>query len=335
VRTRTLALVALGSLALAAGGATGGTRAGGIVFARFVGERHELFKVQPDGTGLVRLTRNSVDDEAPRWSPDGRRLLALADGRLVVRSPVGRVQRRLSVAGFEPSWSPDGSLIAYLVGRCPDPTGKTDDACADLWVIRADGTGRRRLAAEDVDLTVVARPYAWAPDGRRLVYMKAGGAGRLVVVETRDARKRILGGTQGELSTDPSWSPDGRWIAFSRQRGPFQGSDLYLVAPDGTRLHRIARGRDISRATWSPDGRRIAYLRAVAPQGVDGWAVVVAAADGSRPRRLGVASDNSVLLWSPDSSRVLWSAFFERLVVAPANGRGHPSLVTTGETPDW
>jgi Tol biopolymer transport system component len=207
---RTLALVALGSLALAAGGATGRTRAGGIVFARLVGQQHELFEIQPDGTGLVRLTRNNVDDEAPRWSPDGRRLLALADGRLVERSPGGRLLRRLSVAGFEPRWSPDGSLIAYLVGRCPDPTGKTDDACADLWVIRADGTGRRRLAAEDVDLRVVARPYAWAPDGRRLVYMKAGGVGGLVVAETREARKRILGSMPGNLSTDPSWSPDGR-----------------------------------------------------------------------------------------------------------------------------
>jgi Tol biopolymer transport system component len=333
---RTLGVLALGSLVLTVGGAPSGTRAGRIVFVRLVGQHFELFKIRPDGSGLVRLTHNGLDDEAPRWSPDGRRLLALANGRLVVRSPSGRVLRRLPATGFEPTWSPDGRLIAYLVSRCPDPTGRTDDTCADLWVIRPDGTGRRRLAAEDVDLTVVARLYAWAPDSRRLVYMKAGGSGALAVVATRDGRKRILGGTQQKLSSDPSWSPDGHWIAFSRQRAPFQGSDLFLVAPDGTKLHRIARGRDISRATWSPDGRRIAYLRAVAPvQGEDRWSVVTAARDGSRTRRLGVASDNSVLLWSPDSARVLWSAFFQRLIVAHANARGRPSLVTVGETPDW
>jgi hypothetical protein len=70
-------------------------------------------------------------------------------------------------------------------------------------------------------------------------------------------------------------------------------------------------------------------------QGEDRWALVVAAADGSGPRRVAVATDNSVLLWSPDSSWVLWTSFFERLLIAPADGRGRPSLVTSGETPDW
>lgn len=334
---RTLVLFGVGLVVFAAaGGAPGGTRAGSIVFVRFLGEHHELYKIRPNGTGLVRLTHNGLDDEAPRWSPDARRLLALANGRLVIRSPSGRLLRRLPAAGFEPSWSPDGRLVAYLVGRCPDPTGRTDDTCADLWVIRADGTGRRRLAAEDVDLTVAARPYSWAPDGRRLVYMKAGASGALVVVAIRDRRKRILEPTQRRLSTDPNWSPGGRWIAFSGQRAPFQGSDLYLVAPDGARLHRIARGRDVSHATWAPDGRHIAYLQAVARvRGEDRWAVVVAAPDGSRPRRLALASEDTVLVWSPDSSQVLWSTFFERLMRAPASGRGRPSLVMVGETPDW
>jgi Tol biopolymer transport system component len=213
------------------------------VFARFVGHHFELFKVRPDGSGLVRLTRNGVEDEAPRWSPDGRRLLALENGRLVIRSADGSAPRRLPATGYEANWSPKGRLIAYLVGSCEDPSGKLGDACADLWVIRPDGSGRRRLAA-DVDLTLDSRPYAWAPDGRRLVYVKAGAPGELVIVTVRDGRKRTLGGTRRALSTDPAWSPDGRWIAFSRQRGPFQGSDLYASAPDGTKLRRLARGRD-------------------------------------------------------------------------------------------
>jgi TolB protein len=295
--------------------------------------------VRPDGTGLVRLTRNGLLDEDPEWSPDRRRLLARANGALVLRSPDGRVLHHLRAAGFEgfdAHWSPDGRLIAYLVGRCRDPNEKLDDACADLWVIRRDGTGRRRLAAEAVDLTVDARPYAWAPDGRRLVYMQAGGRGGLVIVAVRDGRKRILGGTRNALSSDPSWSPDGRSIAFSRQRGPFQGSDLFAVASDGTRLRRLARGRDISRATWSPDGRRIAYFDATAPmRGEQRFAVVVADAGGRRARRLAVGTENSVLLWSPDSSHVLWSTFFQRLTIARADGSGRPALVTTGESPDW
>jgi len=336
IGTRALALLAVGAVSLAAGGASGEAPSGRIVFVRFVrGEQYELFKVQADGTGLVRLTHSRMYDEAPQWSPEGRRLLALANGRLVLRSVSGRLLRRLPAAGFEAHWSPDGRLIAYLVGRCPDPTGKSDDACADLWVVRPDGSGRRRLAAEAVDLTVVARPYGWAPDGRRLVYMRFAARGGLAIVGARDGRTRILPRTAP--AAGPSWSPDGRWIAFSRQRGPFLGSDLYLVTPDGTSLHPIARGgRDVSRGTWSPDGRHIAYFRDVARvEGGGRWAVVVADRDGSRPRRLAIATDNSVLLWSPDSSRVLWSTFFNRLMLARADGRGRPTLLTTGETPDW
>lgn len=332
---RAFAVVALALLFLAGGRGSAGAREGRIAFVRFVGVHYELFTIRPNGTGLTRLTHNRLDDESPRWSPGGGRLLALANGRLVVRSADGRLLRRLPAGGLEARWSPDGGSIAYLVGRCPDPTGKGDDACADLWVIRPDGRGRRRVAAEAVSLNVVARPYAWAPDGRRLVYMRFGGRGPLAIVTARFGRSRILPRTAP--STDPSWSPDGRWIAFSRQRRPFLGSDLYVITPEGTRLHRIASGgRDVSRAIWSPDGRRIAYLRDVARvEGGERWAVVVAARDGSRPRRLAIATDNSVLLWSPDSSRLLWMTSFNRLMVARVDGHGRPRLLTTGETPDW
>jgi Tol biopolymer transport system component len=175
-------------------------------------------------------------------------------------------------------------------------------------------------------------PASFAVCGR----VTGGGRRGLAIVAVRDGRERTLGGTRNAFSSDPSWSPDGRWIAFGRQRGPFQGSDLYAVAADGTRLHRLARGRDLSRATWSPDGRRIAYFSATSPfRGDERFAVVVADSDGRRARRLAVATDNSVLLWSSDSSHVLWSTFFERLTIARADGSGCPVLVTTGETPDW
>jgi Tol biopolymer transport system component len=330
---RVLVAAVLGTLLLTTTGASASTPSGRIVFVRLVGQQFELFKARPDGSGVTRLTRNGHFDEEPDWSPDGRRLLAVADG-LVIRSPDGRLIHRFPTGGgFDPSWSPDGRLIAYLVGRCPAP--KQDDACADLWVIRPDGTGRRRLAAAELDLTLDARRYAWAPDSRRIVYTRLGSPG-LVVVTVSDARKRALGVARRILASDPSWSSDGRWIAFRRQRGPFQGSDLYAMTPTGTKLHLLARGRDVSRATWSPDGRRIAYFRSAVPfEGEPRWAVVVADADGRHPRRLAVATENTDLVWSPDSSRVLWSTFFHRLIIARADGRGRPTLVTTGESPDW
>jgi Tol biopolymer transport system component len=332
---RALAAAASSALVLVVGGAAAGSAGGWIVFAR-ADQQSELFKIRPDGSGLVRLTRNGGDDRMPKWSPDGRRLLAIYDGRIVIRSAAGRLLRRLPDVALDASWSPDGHRIAYLVRGCPDPE-QFEPTCADLWVIRPSGTGRRRLAAADVDLTLGTRRYSWAPDSRRIVYTNAGGPGTLVIVSARDGSKRTLRGTRTIRSRDPAWSPDGRRIAFGRERAPSRGYDLYAAAPDGRELELLAEGSDLSRPTWSPDGRLLAYLRSTAPFAPRGerYAVIAADSDGRHARQLGTATDNAVLGWSPDSSRLIWIAFFGQLTTARADGRGLHRALGQGQSPDW
>jgi TolB protein len=330
--------VVLGALALAAGGDSGEEPGGRIAFVRDVGQQSELFSVAPDGTGLRRLTRNWVEDTDPRWSPEGRRLLSSGITGLVIRDARGKVLRRLPrTFGMEPRWSPDGRRIAYLEFACDDPNERGGPLCADLWVVRPDGTGRRRLVKANVDVTqeTVGR-YAWAPDGRRLVYT-AFDPNALMIVNAADGAKRVLRGTRRVGAGQPSWSPDGRLIAFLRQRAPFGGSDIYVVAPDGTGLRRLVRTRgDLETPRWSPDGRSIAYFRLIDdPPGEEKWAVVVADADGRRPRRLGVTHTWDWLDWSPDSKGVLWVNFFA-VFAGRADGSGKPWLVAKdGDTPDW
>ena len=69
-----------------------------------------------DGSGLRRLTRNTVGDRNPVWSPDGRRIAFESDWQLNVMNADGSGQRRLTRnAGrnFAPAWSPDGQKIAF------------------------------------------------------------------------------------------------------------------------------------------------------------------------------------------------------------------------------
>jgi TolB protein len=328
----------LGALALAAGGDSAEKPGGRIAFVRDVGQQSEVFSIEPDGTGLRRLTRNRVEDTDPKWSPEGRRLLSSGSSGLVIRDARGKVLRRLPrTFGTEPRWSRDGRRIAYLEFQCDDPNERGGPLCADLWVVRSDGTGRRRLVRANVDVQDTDGRYAWAPDGRRLVYA-AFDPNALVIVNVADGAKRSLRGTRRVSARQPTWSPDGRLIAFLRRRGPGGGgSEIYVVAPDGTGLRRLVRTRsDLETPRWSPDGSSIAYFRLINDTpGQEQWAVVVADADGGRPRRVGVTHTWDWLDWSPDSTGVLWVSFFD-VFAGRADGSGKPRLVAKdADTPDW
>jgi len=72
--------------------------------------------------------------------------------------------------------------------------------------------------------------------------------------------------TAGDKDSDPRWSPDGRWIAFTAKRKDDEEPQLYLIAPDGgeaTRLAKLAGG--CASIKWFADGRRLAFVSWVWP----------------------------------------------------------------------
>jgi dipeptidyl aminopeptidase/acylaminoacyl peptidase len=189
-----------------------------IVFARAVdraGAQLELFTVRPDGSGVRRLTFDPGYEPDPAWSRDGRRLAALGADGVIVRAEDGRVQSRIAMhapaGAYELDWSPTGRWISYLAERCQDPndprSGYTTPGCADLWVVRPDPPGERRLVDADVDTSDLEASYSWAPGGERIVYeLQTSGATRLAVVDVETGRQRgRIPGTAG--SADPVWSP--------------------------------------------------------------------------------------------------------------------------------
>jgi Tol biopolymer transport system component len=121
------------------------------------------------------------------------------------------------------------------------------------------------------------------------------GPGGLFVVNADGSGKRQL--TRAKYAT-PTWSPDGRKIAFVRS------GHVYVMNTDGSGEQNLTNSPTGAAApAWSPDGRRIAFLRA-GPATAWGWDVYVMDADGRGPRRLAGNAWLAAPAWSPDGRRI-------------------------------
>jgi len=314
-----------------------------IVFARSVdreGAQLELFTVRADGTRLRRLTADPGYDVDPVWSPNGRRIAALGAGGLMIRAADGSLQDQIPLhapdGASEIAWSPTGQWVSYLAEACAnadDP--RSGGGCADLWVVRPDTPGERKLVDARVDTLDLAASYSWAPKGGRIVYeLQTKGATRLAVVDVETGRKRgSIRGTVG--AADPAWSPRADLLAFVRSERRVGHRGVYLVRPDGEGLRAVTRRGWAERPSWSSDGKRLAYPIAERSTVGNRWGVWVTRPGAGRGKRIATATENWGLVWSPDSTRLAWVNAFERIVVMRADGRGRLRFVTTGQEIDW
>lgn len=156
---------------------------------------------------------------------------------------------------------------------------------------------------------VGGRGASAARPGAEEIAFSAGAPAKVYTLNLRTgAPHRVVRGLTAQM--DPSWSPDGRRLAFA---GVLQArpSQIYVVSVDGRDLRRLTRsGVADTNPVWSPDGTRIAFVEAPAvPTGYWGEArdLMVINADGTGLRRLtkdtGAKSDVS---WSPDATRLMF-----------------------------
>jgi Tol biopolymer transport system component len=232
--------------------------------------------VEPDGSNQ-HITLDSSGEahlHEIAFSPDGTRI-AFADGTgqpsgigtlAVDGSHVAHLTSGVNDAW--PSWSPDGSMIAFSstafdpgAARCAI---RVDYDCpSDLYVMNADGSDLRRLTGGSGP---EFQPV-WSPDGMRIAFVRSAYQGdahtRIWVMNADGSAAQPVAADVGGSQTWPAWSPDGSLIVFvSVDRS---GDAIYGVAPDGGGVHVIRSGNGIDTPAWSPDGSLIAYT-AVDPQ---------------------------------------------------------------------
>jgi Tol biopolymer transport system component len=287
-----LALFGLG--AQQSHGAGSHPRNGVIAYAHVgeTGKRFQIYTTNVAGTHRRRLTNGrKFSSSQPSYSPNGKRIVFvrnLHEDDLWTMNASGRSLHRLTwtkrIEEDSPVWSPDGKQIAFVVAG-PDDHVSPEQG---IWVIGADGHGRRRLT-DDFDTSP-----SWSPDGSEIVFARGDPnsqtVGIYVVPAAGGTPTRISAPDQPGGTSDwgPAWSPDGSRILFSSDRPDTFRADLWVMSPDGSDVEQVTNteGIDETEARWSPDGRKIVYVGEPAFHGSVSWQVFVSDANGANRRNV-------------------------------------------------
>jgi TolB protein len=197
---------------------------------------------------------------------------------------------------YSPTWSPDGSELAFRVNR-PGPYAP------DIWAANADGSHPRNLTDTPDD---TEWSPAWSPDGSRIAYYFGAngvGGGNLYAMRPDGSDPvNLTNEAPGAGSNEyPTWSPDAAWIAYIHytQEGNFE---IWAMRADGTCPVNLTSDEHADEwPAWSPDGRSIAFMSD--RDGVFGAGdIFVMRPDGSSPTNLTRTRrvNESFPAWTPD-----------------------------------
>jgi Tol biopolymer transport system component len=175
-------------------------------------------------------------DASPAWAPDGRRIVLISSttgngGQLYIARPgagsrpVERNHNSELVVDNGPSWSPNGSAIAF------SRRGVDNSSLSGLYLIGPDGRHLRRLVRGP------AFNPSWSPESRRVAFDN-GRAIEVINADGSGLRQLVPSGE------DPAWSPDGRTIAFVHR------GSVWLMSSSGAHAHLAVR--NANQPTWKP-----------------------------------------------------------------------------------
>ena len=212
----------------------------------------------------------------PQFSPDGRYLayVSFKSGvpNIVVRSAEGGYLggTNFNATTSSPSIGPNGELAFS--------SAISNDGSMEIYVSNLDGSNVRRLTRRSKAINISPR---WNPKtGREIAFISSrGGSPQVYVMDSSGANQRPLISRGGQADS-PSWSPDGRYIAFAYGGA---GSFQVFVADvaSGQLLQLTSHGRNESPA-WSPDSRHIVFQS----NRTGRWEIWQTHIDGSGQRQL-------------------------------------------------
>ena len=223
-----------------------------LAFISDAGGDWDIYSINVDGSGLVKMTNDPGSDQNPAWSPDGTKIAFISTRsgtpdiyKIFVMNADGAGITRLTNeprGAINPVWSPDGARIAFSSMKGGD---------FEIYIMNVDGSGVVNLSQSPNSRD---RYPSWSPDGTRIAFISVGSdLGTFLRVSYADgsAAVNLVEVTDGSKI---SWSPGGDALTFARH------PDLFLINADGSGLTQLTNDQEPDRSpAWSPDGSRIAF----------------------------------------------------------------------------
>jgi serine/threonine-protein kinase len=183
--------------------------------------------------------------------------------------------------------------------------GRTLFTCTDTrppQICATNSEGEVTQLTDSLDFAEVAAPR-WAPDGSRILFMTGSGQPNRnlhVIREEGSGLVQLTSGDGNDQSAD--WSPDGEWIAFSRDCG------LWLMRSDGSDAHELRESTEtfcIDAISWSPDSEKIGFINFSAQaRPLHGIWVTDREGNGQVVHASERVITGGAIAWSPDGSRI-------------------------------
>lgn len=220
---------------------------GQIAYTSYMRNNPDLYIAPAGGGRPKKLSSHRGMNTGASFSPDGSKIAVTLskDGNpeiYVISAKDGKILTRITnnkAIDTSPAWSPDGSQLAFVSDREGGP---------QIFVVSASGGAARRVSFNGNYNTTPT----WSPaKGAQVIAYTTRDGGRYDIVTLDLATKKMTRITQGEGSNEePSFSPNGRVIAFASTRSG--GSGIYIANADGTGTATKVYSGSVTGIDWGP-----------------------------------------------------------------------------------